>query len=527
LDGGSRETWPAINKPSRATKFSTMEIEVKLPELGDGIKSGDILEVLVRVGDSVQRDQGLLEVETDKATVTLPSTHAGKVTKLLVQAGQTVPIGSTVVVLEVEAPAAKPVAPPAQPAAAPAAPAAPPASAVAPVAPAPAAPAPAAPTPAASAPVAAAPVAPVPLPPVRPMAPVAPPAPAAVASGSSDDDAHVAAGPAIRRFAREVGVDLRVVEGTGENGRITREDVLEVVRRASQQVSRTAGAAVGALGAVASAVAHSAAQIVSHAQPVAEAGTASAPAATPAATATPGDGRDAWGPVRVERMTKIRKTIATKMHESWTTVPRVTNMDDADITELEKIRQASKEDYAARGIKLTSLPFVIKAVAMALRNNPVLNASIDMESGTIIYKDYINIGIAVDSDRGLVVPSLRAADDLSIAEIARRLAGLADMVRDNAFAIDDLRGSTFTISNLGAVGGSYATPIINTPEVAILLIGRARQLPVVVDNQIVPRLMLPLSLSYDHRLVDGGAAARFLNDVIAYLKAPSRLLLAP
>ncbi|MFM9116067.1 MAG: 2-oxo acid dehydrogenase subunit E2, partial [Planctomycetota bacterium] len=229
----------------------------------------------------------------------------------------------------------------------------------------------------------------------------------------------------------------------------------------------------------------------------------------------------------VERMTKIRKTIATKMHESWTTVPRVTNMDDADITELEKIRQASKEDYAARGIKLTSLPFVIKAVAMALRNNPVLNASIDMESGTIIYKDYINIGIAVDSDRGLVVPSLRAVDDLSIAEIARRLAGVADMVRDNSFAIDDLRGSTFTISNLGAVGGSYATPIINTPEVAILLVGRARQLPVVIDNQIVPRLMLPLSLSYDHRLVDGGAAARFLNDVITYLKAPSRLLLAP
>ncbi|MFM7845692.1 MAG: 2-oxo acid dehydrogenase subunit E2, partial [Planctomycetota bacterium] len=415
-------------------------------------------------------------------------------------------------VLEVEAPAAKPAAAPA-PVAAPVASAAPQASAPAPTAPAPVAPAAVAP----------APVAPAPLPPVRPAAPAAPVAPA---SGVSDDDSHIAAGPAIRRFAREVGVDLRVVEGTGENGRITREDVLEVVRRASQQVSRTAGAAVGALGAVASAVVHSAAQIVSHAQGSAEAGATSAPAPT-AAAATPGDGRDAWGPVRVERMTKIRKTIATKMHESWTTVPRVTNMDDADITELEKIRQASKEDYAARGIKLTSLPFVIKAVAMALRNNPVLNASIDMESGTIIYKDYINIGIAVDSDRGLVVPSLRAVDDLSIAEIARRLAGVADMVRDNSFAIDDLRGSTFTISNLGAVGGSYATPIINTPEVAILLVGRARQLPVVIDNQIVPRLMLPLSLSYDHRLVDGGAAARFLNDVITYLKAPSRLLLAP
>ena len=496
-----------------------MEIEVKLPELGDGIKSGDILEVLVRVGDSVKLDQGLLEVETDKATVTLPSTHAGKIAKLLVQPGQTVPIGATVVVLEVDAPAAQAPAPaaptPAAAAPAPAAAAPPPPPPAAPVTPAAAPPPPAAIAP---------PAAPVSLPPVRPAAPVAPAAASgSVAPGVGDfDDGHIAAGPAIRRFAREVGVDLRLVEGTGENGRITREDVLEVVRRASQQVTRTATAAVGAIGAAASAVVQSASQFVAHASP---ANIEAAPA--PAAPAQAGESRDAWGPIRVERMTKIRKTIATKMHESWTTVPRVTNMDDADITELEKIRQASKEDYAARGIKLTSLPFVIKAVAMALRNNPVLNASIDMEAGTIIYKDYVNVGIAVDSDRGLVVPSLRAVDELSISEIARRLANTADMVRDNSFAIDDLRGSTFTISNLGAVGGSYATPIINTPEVAILLVGRARQLPVVVDNQIVPRLMLPLSLSYDHRLVDGGAAARFLNEVIAYLKTPSRLLLAP
>jgi pyruvate/2-oxoglutarate dehydrogenase complex dihydrolipoamide acyltransferase (E2) component len=227
-------------------------------------------------------------------------------------------------------------------------------------------------------------------------------------------------------------------------------------------------------------------------------------------------------------MPKIRRTIAVQMHKSWETCPRVTNFDDADITELERIRASSKADYAARGIKLTSLPFVIKAVAMSLRNHPVVNASIDMENERIIYKDYINVGIAVDTDRGLVVPSLRGADRLSIPEIARQLAAMAEKVRNSEFTIDDLRGSTFTISNLGAVGGTYSTPIINVPEVAILLVGRSRKLPVVIENdQIAVRLVMPLSISYDHRIVDGAVAARFLNDVIGYLEASSRLLLAP
>jgi pyruvate dehydrogenase E2 component (dihydrolipoamide acetyltransferase) len=432
-----------------------MEIEVTLPELGDGIKSGDILEVLVSVGDEVKKDQGLLEVETDKATVTLPSSHAGRVAKVLVKAGDTVKIGATVVVLEAAGGAAAP-------AAAPKAQAAPPAAPSKPVAPAPA-PVPAAPPAAvAAAPVAPAPVAPAPAP--RPAVPA--PAPVAPVAAAVPAGGPVPAGPAVRRFAREVGVDLAFVKGTGEGGRITREDVLEAVRQASQVMR----------GGLATAAAPAAGTLVS---------SSSAPAA---------DGRaaDSWGPVRIEKLTKIRKTIAAKMHESWSTVPRVTNMDDADVTELERIRQASKDDYAARGIKLTSLPFVIKSVAMALRNNPVINASIDLENGQIIYKDYVHIGIAVDTDRGLVVPSMRNADQLSIPEIARQVATLADKVRDNQFTIDELRGSTFTISNLGAVGGTYATPIINTPEVAILLLGRSRKLPVVVNDQIVPRLMMPL-----------------------------------
>jgi pyruvate dehydrogenase E2 component (dihydrolipoamide acetyltransferase) len=203
------------------------------------------------------------------------------------------------------------------------------------------------------------------------------------------------------------------------------------------------------------------------------------------------------------------------------------NFDDADVTELEAFRQSSKDDYASRGIKLTTMPFLIKAVATALRHHGALNAVIDTENDQIIYKDYVNLGIAVDTDRGLVVPTIKNADRLSIPDIAYALAELSNRVRNNDFAVSDLRGGTFTISNLGAIGGTYSTPIVNVPEVAILLVGRSRKMPMVMpDDSIKPRLMMPLSLAYDHRLVDGATAARFLNDIIAYLEAPSRLLLA-
>jgi pyruvate dehydrogenase E2 component (dihydrolipoamide acetyltransferase) len=460
-----------------------MPIDIKLPDLGDGIDSGDVLDVLVREGDQIKKDQGILELETDKATVEVPTSHAGTVIKVHVKSGQTVPIGATLITLEAAAGAPvaeKPAAAPSKPAAPapkPAAKAAPTAPPKAPAAQQPAAkPQPPAPTPPKPAPAAK----PAPTPAPQPVTPAA--------TTSEGDNGLIAAGPAVRRFAREVGVELSNVKGTGPSGRITRDDVLEVVREANQEVARSGAAAKRA----------------------AVAGT-----------------EDAWGPIRYETLTKIRKTIAAKMHESWSTVPRVTNFDDADVTDLENFRKSSKADYAAKGIKLTSMPFVIKAVAMALKSHPALNAAIDLPNDRVIYKEYVNIGIAVDSDRGLVVPSLRHADDLSIAEIARGLTMLADNVRNSSFTIDDLRGSTFTISNLGAIGGTYSTPIINTPEVAILLVGRSRKLPVVIEDKIVPRLMMPLSLAYDHRLVDGATAARFLNDVIGFLQAPSRLLLAP
>jgi pyruvate dehydrogenase E2 component (dihydrolipoamide acetyltransferase) len=474
-----------------------MSIEIKVPDLGDGVDSGDVLEILVREGEMIRKDQGIVELETDKATVEdpqhprgprdqdpgrrRPKRRGGRSVDLAgsrrgrqtggkpesravqsrtgsqagrgeaqagrgeIQAGSRTQAGAGGRADEADEDG--------EPAAA-----------------------------QETGRRAGGGQASESRRGVRTRV-------AAAAAATADEAGEIAAGPAIRRFAREVGVDLRRVKASGEGGRITREDVLEAVRQASQQA---------------------------------------AAAAPPAATGPGSPSSDNWGPVRIERMSKIRRTIAAQMHKSWEACPRVTNFDDADVTELERIRVSSKSDYAARGVRLSSLPFVIKSVAMALRNNPVLNASVDIDNGMIVYKDYVNIGIAVDTDRGLVVPVLRHADRMSFPEVARALSAIAENARNNDFSVDDLRGGTFSISNLGAIGGAYSTPIINVPEVAILLVGRSRKMPRVVENdQIAVRLVMPLSLAYDHRLVDGAAAARFLNEVIGYLEAPARLLLAP
>ena len=427
-----------------------MAVEIKLPALGEGVDSGDVLEIFVSVGDTVEKNEALVELETDKATVNVPAEIAGKITAIHVAEGDTVSVGSVIVSIEPSEAAA-----PAPAAAAPPTP---------PPAPEPAPAPPAAETPA--------PPAPAPTPPPAPTAP-APPV-------TNNGAGAVAAGPAMRRLAREVGIDLNAVAGSGESGRITREDIMKVVRGSGGRVATGSGMGQS----------------------------------------------DGFGPVRIEKMPKIRQTIARKMHESWETCPRVTNFDDADVTDLEALRQNNKGDYAERGIKLTTMPFLIKAVAMALKAHPVINASIDLDAGQIIYKEYVNVGIAVDTDRGLVVPSLRDADKMAIPDIAKSLGDMATKVRNGDFGVDDLRGGTFTISNLGAIGGTYSTPIINTPETAILLAGRSRKMPVVVGDEIMIRLMMPLSISYDHRLIDGGAAARFLNDVIEFLESPNKLLLA-
>jgi pyruvate dehydrogenase E2 component (dihydrolipoamide acetyltransferase) len=289
----------------------------------------------------------------------------------------------------------------------------------------------------------------------------------------------------VRRLARELGVDLTRVSGSGGGGRITREDVIAAVRQAN-----LSGATIG---------------------PRDEAEKE----------------RDAYGPIDREKLTRIRKTIAANMVQSIQTIPQLTNFDDADITELEQWRKESSADYEKEKIKLTSMAFVMKAVALALKEHRTVNASLDVENEQIIYKHYVNIGVAVDTERGLIVPVVRDVDRISIKEIAQELGALAQKARSGQTAIEEMRGATFSISNLGAIGGTYSTPIINPPEVGILLVGRARKLPVVLDgDRIEPRLMMPLSLTYDHRLVDGAAAARFLNEVIEYLESPRRLLLA-
>ncbi|MCY2998907.1 MAG: 2-oxo acid dehydrogenase subunit E2 [Planctomycetota bacterium] len=497
-----------------------MATEIKLPSLGEGVESGDVLEIYVKVGDVVKPEQSLLELETDKATVAVPSPLSGKILSIAIQEGDTVKVGQVIGTIEATAAASSQApspAPPAVSAPKPTAPSPAPAAAVnvaqtaAPVAPAPLAPAP----------LATAPVAPKPIAPPKPTA--APIAAAVSASGASsspalDSDEVIAAGPAIRRFAREVGVDLSGVSGTGESGRITREDVLAIVRHQGQAAAAKPAASAPASSASSPALGAPANSGVDSPAKAA----ASKGIEKPGTPAT-----DDYGPIRVDRMTKIRKMIANQMDKSWSSVPRVVNFDDADVTELEAFRQSSKDDYASRGIKLTTMPFLIKAVATALKHHGALNAQIDSENDQIIYKDYVNLGIAVDTDRGLVVPTLKNADRMSIPDIAYALADLSNRVRNNDFAVSDLRGGTFTISNLGAIGGTYSTPIVNVPEVAILLVGRSRKMPMVMqDDSIKPRLMMPLSLAYDHRLVDGATAARFLNDIIAYLEAPSRLLLA-
>jgi pyruvate dehydrogenase E2 component (dihydrolipoamide acetyltransferase) len=433
-----------------------------LPDLGENIDSGDVVSVLVAPGDTVKPGQAVLEVETDKAVIEVPCPPGGVVKEVLVKKGETVAVGQKLLSLEAAGAAA----------------AAPPASA--------AATAPPAEKPAAARPAAA--PAPQPVVVAEPVALVEP-APAVESNGrAAVEGGHQAAaepaGPAVRRLARELGVDLARVTGSGPSGRIVREDVVAAVRRAGGGGTAVQQVAAG------------------------------------------GGERDEWGPIHREQMSRMRKTIAANMVRSVSTIPHLTNFDDADVTELERLRKESAAEYAKTDVKLTALAFVVKAVSLSLRQHPVVNASVDMEKGELIYKDYVNVGLAVDTPRGLVVPVLRDCDRQSIPHIAQEIAQTAEKAKNSQYGVEDLRGGTFTISNLGAIGGSYSTPIINWPEVAILLIGRSRKLPVVVDDRIEPRLMMPLSLSYDHRVIDGALAARFLKEVIGYLESPGRLLLA-
>jgi pyruvate dehydrogenase E2 component (dihydrolipoamide acetyltransferase) len=415
-------------------------IDVVVPDIGD-FKDVAVIEVFVKPGDTVKVEQSLITVESDKASMEIPSSHAGVVKEVKVKVGDTVNQGSPVVVLE-GAGAAAAAAAPSPAAAAPAALAAP------------------------SAPAAAAPAAAMP-----------------AHDPTAAKGALPHASPSIRRFARELGVPLAEVKGSGPKGRITQADVEGFVKGVMAGDTQTA------------------------------AQKAKAPAAAPAGGGIPG--LLAWpqvdfakfGPVERKDLSRIKKISGANLHRNWVLIPHVTNNDEADITDLEALRVQLNKENEKSGIKVTMLGFVIKAVVAALKKFPEFNASLDGD--TLVYKQYFHIGFAADTPNGLVVPVLKDADKKGLLQISQEMSELAKKARDGKLGPADMTGGCFSISSLGGIGGTHFTPIINAPEVAILGLSKGYQKPVWDGKAFVPRLTLPLSLSYDHRVIDGAAAARF------------------
>ncbi|WP_348697349.1 dihydrolipoyllysine-residue acetyltransferase [Duganella fentianensis] len=441
---------PAAAAPAPAAPAAAAgPVEVTVPDIGD-FKEVEVIEVMVKVGDTIKVDQSLLTVESDKASMEIPSSHAGVVKEMRVKVGDKVGMGTVVLVVEATGGAAAPAAAPAAAAAA-AAPAAAPAAASAP----------------ASAPVAAA-------------------APAAAASQGSVQTSKLAhASPSIRKFARELGVDLGKVPGSGPKGRITQLDVQNFVK--------------GVM-----------------------AGTVAAPAGAAAGGSVGGGGNfsvlpwpsldfSKFGETELLPLSRIKKISGPNLHRNWVQIPHVTQFDDADITDLEAFRVETNNANAKNkdAAKLTMLAFVIKASVAALKKFPTFNASLDEKGENLILKKYYNIGFAADTPNGLVVPVVKNADQKSVSQIAREMTELSAQAREGKLKPTDMQGATFTISSLGGIGGTHFTPIVNAPEVAILGLSKASIKPVWDGKAFQPRLMMGTSLSYDHRVVDGAMGARF------------------
>jgi pyruvate dehydrogenase E2 component (dihydrolipoamide acetyltransferase) len=460
-----------------------------LPDLGEGLTEAEIVKVLVNEGDVLVEDAPLLEVETDKATVEIPSPFAGRVARIHVHPGQSVKVGDVLVTFDDAgaAGAAMPAAAATRSAAA------------------------------ASASTTAS----------RPAAASASAAGGRVASGrAAGDGGHAAvttlppaigpvpATPATRRLARELGVDLRAVRGTGPGGRVTNENVKAAAGGASG--SRAAVAADGR-GANRAAMATDtrSAERAAVAKPLAAVGVE--PPALPRF--------EQWGPVERQPLSHLRRTIAERMTLSATLIPHVTHFDRADVTELDAIIRRNVEPARERGLTLTLTSFLLKAAALALQEHPQFNASLDPAAGELIVKRYCHLGVAVAAERGLIVPVIRDVDKKPLVEVQRELAALAQRVREGKATLEDLRGGTFTITNIGALGGTGAIPIINYPEVAILGVARGREEPVVHEGKIVPRMLLPISLTFDHRVADGADGARFAAAIVRRLERPEQLLL--
>ena len=443
--------------PAAAAPVASGTIEVRVPDIGD-FKDVAVIELLVKPGDAIRVEQSLFTVESDKASMEIPSPVAGVLKELKVQLGDKVNVGDLVALLEGAAPAAAPSATAAA-----------------------AAPAPAVAAVAVPAPVAAAPA----MPTHQPGTP-APGLP------------H--ASPSVRKFARELGVPLAEVKGTGPKGRITQDDVQGFTRAVMAGAVQTQAQAAKA--------------------PATGAGSGS------------GVGLDLlpwpkvdfakFGPVERKDLSRIKKISGANLHRNWVMIPHVTNNDEADITELEAFRVATNKENEKSGVKVTMLAFVIKAVVAALKKFPEFNASLDGD--TLVYKQYFHIGFAADTPNGLVVPVLKDADKKGILQISAEMAELAKKARDGKLGAADMQGGSMSISSLGGIGGTHFTPIINAPEVAILGLSKGQMKPVWDGKQFVPRLTLPLSLSYDHRVIDGAAAARF-NAFLAQVLADYRRIL--
>jgi pyruvate dehydrogenase E2 component (dihydrolipoamide acetyltransferase) len=427
-------------------------VEVKVPDIGD-FEEVEIIEVLVAVGDVVAEEDSLITVETDKATMEIPSSHSGTVKEIKVKVGDTTSKGHLVVVLESSGAAA-----PAE-----------------------------TPAPVAAAPAEAAPI----------VATTPAPAPAIKAENKPSPTANIDpvsfknayASPAVRKFARELGVDLSKVGGSGRSARIVKEDVQAFVKK----VMLSGGASVkgdAALGV----------------EPMPEIDFSQ------------------FGEVEVKPLSKINKLTGKFLHRNWVTIPHITQFDEADITSLEIFRKKSNKEYEKEGVKFTMLSFIMKAVAAGLKKYPRFNSSLDPSGENLIMKSYFNIGIAVDTPDGLVVPVIRDVDTKSLVDISKELREISIKARDKKLKPSDMQGGSMSISSLGGIGGTKFTPIVNAPEVAILGVSKAEMKPVWNGSDFEPKLMCPLSLSYDHRVIDGADGARFIT-YVSHLLADARGLL--
>jgi len=443
-----------------------MTVEFTLPDLGENIETADVVGVLVAEGQVIEEGRNVLELETDKAVVELPCPHAGRVLKVHVQPGETVKVGAPVLTLEKadtaereEAPVERKPPPPSEKEKEDVA----------------------QPPPAAEEPEPRSPVEKE-----RPSSVPPPPEEDVAQSPPAAEERPTPAAPATRKLARDLGVDLHQVSGSGPGGRIIADDVRAFVRKNMQQ--RAAGGAV--------------------------------PAGAPS---LPDFSR--WGPVERQPLSGIRRRIAENLSLAWQTIPHVTQFDQADVTELEALRKRSRESRPDAPGKVTMTVLVLKAAVIALKEYPQFNSTLDAAASTLILKKYYHLGVAVDTERGLLVPVLRDADRKSTRELAVELEALAEKARQRKLAVEEMRGGTFTITNLGGIGGTAFSPIVNSPEVAILGVARAKLEPFVREGRLEQRLMMPLALSYDHRVIDGADGARFLRRVAEVLSEPFRLLL--